>query len=260
MLLPSKVNPFTKSDLKAAYLLYKEKEYRTSYLCFQQASEKASKALALTMGLFEEKDLLDIRHDQMKVYKQVIKLTKEKVLTTWAMVTGRTTVPSNKEIATLFVADGFPLRPILSVLQLEDLKARDLTTLSTEELNEYLFTIEEMDDNFLMAATGKSKDAQQMRERLVSVLGIAEISSLRAQPEKWQAAERKVCRLLADLLFITSTCFFCAILTIQHSSKPRYPSAGHDPLKLYRGNLPIVRKQQDFMDLLSEALRLLARL
>ena len=39
------------SDLKAARILYSEKQFRASYFLFQQASEKATKAFALKFGL-----------------------------------------------------------------------------------------------------------------------------------------------------------------------------------------------------------------
>ena len=45
------------SDLKSSKLLYDNSQFRTSYFFFQQATEKANKALALLGGLLSETEL-----------------------------------------------------------------------------------------------------------------------------------------------------------------------------------------------------------
>src|SRR5258708_8408077 len=55
------------SDLKSAKILYTQKQYRTSYFLFQQATEKANKAHALKFKFINEEDFKDIRHDQFKI-------------------------------------------------------------------------------------------------------------------------------------------------------------------------------------------------
>ena len=57
-----------------------------------------------------------------------------------------------------------------------------------------------------------------------------------------------------DSIFIDSTFSICALLTIQHSSKTRYPHDGINPENIYTKELPIVKKQLDFMNLLKEAI------
>ena len=57
-----------------------------------------------------------------------------------------------------------------------------------------------------------------------------------------------------DIMFINFTLYICAILTIQHSSLTRYPSDGINPERIYNRKLPIVNKQMEFIELLTEAI------
>ena len=59
--------------------------------------------------------------------------------------------------------------------------------------------------------------------------------------------------LISDLIFISFTLYFCAILTIQHSSLSRYPSDNVNPENIYIKELPIVNKQIEFIELLEGA-------
>ncbi len=61
------------SDLKSSKLLYENGHFRTSYFFFQQATEKANKALALLGGLLSENELKEnIKHDQLKIYRKTL--------------------------------------------------------------------------------------------------------------------------------------------------------------------------------------------
>jgi HEPN domain-containing protein len=60
------------SDLKSSKILYHEKQYRTSYFLFQQATEKCNKAHALKFKFVTENDFKVIRHDQFKLDRKFI--------------------------------------------------------------------------------------------------------------------------------------------------------------------------------------------
>ncbi len=59
------------SDLNSSRLLYENGHYRTSYFFFQQATEKANKAVAILGGEFNEKELRRISHNQLQIYKKL---------------------------------------------------------------------------------------------------------------------------------------------------------------------------------------------
>ena len=58
-------------DLESARVLYDQQQFRNSYFCFQQATEKANKALGLEQGIIQEKDLQAIGHKQLEIYKKI---------------------------------------------------------------------------------------------------------------------------------------------------------------------------------------------
>jgi len=60
--------------------------------------------------------------------------------------------------------------------------------------------------------------------------------------------------MVIDLAFINLTLYFCAIITVQHSSLTRYPDDNVNPDMVYTKRLPLVKKQNEFMDLLDKAL------
>ena len=89
--------------------------------------------------------------------------------------------------------------------------------------------------------------------------GKAEIEALVHSSELWQGftdlLTSKLIPLQMQGVFISTTFWFCAIVTVQHSSLTRYPdNKGNKPLDIYKKNLPIVRKQPEFMDFLEKAL------
>jgi len=62
----------SKEDLQAAKILYLANQYRNSYYFFQQAVEKANKALALFVGFTEEELRKEIGHNQLKIFRKQI--------------------------------------------------------------------------------------------------------------------------------------------------------------------------------------------
>lgn len=59
-------------DIEASTLLYKNGLYSQSYFYFQQASEKANKALWLLDGQIKKEDVKSISHNQLKTPRKTI--------------------------------------------------------------------------------------------------------------------------------------------------------------------------------------------
>jgi hypothetical protein len=72
----------------------------------------------------------------------------------------------------------------------------------------------------------------------------------------------KAQKAIIDIPFIFKTLYFCALITIRHSSLTRYPNFEKElnPIEIYNRKLPIIRKQPDFMELLDKAISKLLKL
>lgn len=62
-----------KEDLETAQLLYKGKKYSNALYHYHQCVEKASKFIGLSIGGVSEKQLTDISHEPIRVFKFLIK-------------------------------------------------------------------------------------------------------------------------------------------------------------------------------------------
>lgn len=62
-----------KEDLETAQLLYKGKKYSNALYHYHQSVEKASKSIGLSIGGISEKQLTEISHEPIKVFKFLLK-------------------------------------------------------------------------------------------------------------------------------------------------------------------------------------------
>lgn len=62
-----------KEDLETAQLLYKSKKYSNALYHYHQSVEKASKFIGLSIGGISEKQLTDINHEPIRVFKFLLK-------------------------------------------------------------------------------------------------------------------------------------------------------------------------------------------
>ncbi len=101
----------------------------------------------------------------------------------------------------------------------------------------------------------KTPQARKTKMELIEMINNQE------QSEKfYNTITNEFVPLIIDTIFMVSTMFSCAIITIQHSSSTRYPENDISPEIIYNSCLPIVENQPYFMDLLKASIDILKRL
>ena len=70
--LAAELLKIAKADIKASKNLYKSRLYAQSYFYFQQATEKATKAAALSLEMSSAKDTFNMRHNIFKLHRKNI--------------------------------------------------------------------------------------------------------------------------------------------------------------------------------------------
>ena len=253
-------------DLKASEVLYNQRLYSQAYFCFQQASEKANKAFGLIGNIISNDDLLGIGHDQMKIYKRAL-VKREVELGNFISIFNESPAMANAP----FVKDaGFAKYHSSvknSVLHIDSLKNYDLLKLSNGELNNLLIQLDELYElkfDTSVVTTQILKDHWEAIIAWVGTIETPEAKQGKLDMEKILSDKNmmqemvNVIRLglinIIDSSFIGSVLYACAFITIQHSSKSRYPFENHNPLTIYNKKLPIVRMQPEFMWYLEKAI------
>jgi hypothetical protein len=214
------------SDLKSSQVLYEKGHYRTSYFLFQQAAEKANKAFGLENGIIVEKDLQNIGHNQLKIYRKFI---AEQELDL------KNLIDITIDVSPKIKSKHQELR--LNLSEIDSLKNKDLINISSLELNKLYKEL-----NLFRFPLHKRMPYKGILEKVKLKSNEAHIF--------WKFAFQMV----GDIYFIGLTFGTCALLTIQHVSSTRYPDNGKNPAKIYISKLPLIKKQPLFMDLLREAL------
>lgn len=261
------------SDLASSRILLKQKQYRTSYFLFQQATEKANKAFALYAGFVQESELMKVGHDQFKIYRKILS-REEKEL--GRFITATKDLPSKirdheifgyTSIQSLHQGQG----QMLSLI--DGLKDQDLVNISAVELNRLYKQLLSLSPRKIKLPEGIDKDLKEGMLKVadwVAHFDTPEAIAAKKEFEDFANDEKKskelmatmvqMLKITADFAFIFITLLVCAYLTIQHSSLTRYPSKGKNPFNIYTSKLPLVKKQAFFMDLLEISLRKIGKL
>lgn len=254
-------------DLESAILLHQNGNYRNSYFLFQQASEKANKAAALFSGDFKEKEIEEASHDQFKIPRKIMVQNEEKMKAAIGLLEP---FPMPKELEPLS-NEGLAMhhKSISGAIRsIDRLQNCDLVNFTLEDLDGLLeiltglrtieYKFPENSNSTLgaqMRAMAKyvgqfgTKDALETEKEILDLLEDENKSQ-----HYFQNLMRHYFPIQLDSIFIDSTLSICALLTIQHISKTRYPHDGINPENIYTKQLPIVQKQLDFMNLLKEAI------
>jgi len=262
------------SDLKSSKLLYENRHFRTSYFFFQQATEKANKALALLGGLLSENELKDnIKHDQLKIYRKTV-VKQENQIKSFINVLKLNPEHENNEIIPKSRIENFQQSLLHTVSLIDSFRNYDLTNISTTDLNLILEELRMLKNlkidlslnfeilfkqKFLEIADwiGHFKTPQALKTKMELI----EMINNQEQSEKfYNIITNEFVPLIIDTIFMVSTLFCCAIITIQHSSSTRYPESDISPEIIYNKCLPIVTNQPHFMELLEASLGVLKKL
>jgi HEPN domain-containing protein len=259
-------------DLKSAKVLHLNTHYRTSYFLFQQAVEKAYKAFALINNMGDEESFKNVGHDQFKILrKKIVSQQNENMLLSQAMQQSNDLdVLSLGKIMQLEKQDE-AFREMLSAIDrlkhedLVNIPARDLNKLLKEavdfqgtkfrllnNLEKIMHSATERDNAFLSQMKGPKM--QQAMHELRESLGD------KRRSKKIISILRMMIDIATDVSFALYVLHVCSLITIQHSSKTRYPDVGINPHKVYNSKMPLIRKQLEFMEHLEKAIIILERL
>lgn len=254
-------------DLESAFILHQTGHFRNSYFLFQQASEKANKAAALFSGDFTEKEVEEASHNQFKIPRKIMVRKEEKMKAAIGLLE---LYPMPKDIEP-FSNEGFAkhYKSISDGIRLIDsLKNYDLVNFTLEDLDGYLELLKGLKTIEYKFPENNNSILRSHLQAMAKYFGQfgtvdaleteKEIMDLLADKNKSQSFFQDIIHRLIpiqfDSIFIDYTLYFCALLTIQHSSMTRYPNNGINPESIYIKELPIVQKQLDFMELLKEAI------
>ncbi len=261
------------SDLKSASLLYDNEHYRTSYFFFQQASEKANKALALLNGKLSKKEFDDIKHDQLKIYKKTI-VKQENEIKKFIEIINPLPKVLNHEILSKSNITEYSQSLKDSTSFIDSLKNYDLVNIAISDLVYLLAQLKEIKETKINVPNDyekifetkmlgitdwignlKTHEAINVKEDLLNFIVNKEQTK-----QFYDIIKKQIFPMMIDLVFINLTFYVCAIITIQHSSLTRYAENDINPDNIYIKQLPIIVKQDAFMDMLYEAICKLDRI
>lgn len=271
-LLAKELLKVAKTDIKASRVLYKSRLYAQSYFYFQQATEKATKAVALSLEMSTAKDTFNMRHDVFKLHrKNIVNARKQNQLT----------VDLAKALPFLETSGLVEKKKIQKQIQsseqsitfFENMKDYDLTNIPARDINLFLKNIEGLElkrtkipedleskiDGLFMSFIEKmelheSKAAQYMAREMRAALKSEEFGQFIRE----HFAD--VIKTAIHFLYAHAVLYFSGFLTIQHSSKTRYPDTDNpsiSPLSIYKRKLPIVKHQPLFFEHLEKAIRVI---
>ncbi|MES2373424.1 MAG: HEPN domain-containing protein [Bacteroidota bacterium] len=259
-------------DLHSSRILYENGKYRSSYFHFQQASEKANKAMAVMAGILSPEELADIQHDQLKIYRKSLVKQEAKVQEIKKIFE---IFPKGNEHP-FFEADTLATQTgalSLGIASIDSLSNRNLKDISLGELGGIVRQINTIKNTKVKLPKDLNKFLDTKFLDVANWMGqfptqeakIAEKEYIDFVKDKEASAEvygyvTKIFSLSVEIGVIEMVLFYCAILTIKHSSATRYPQGSGNPLKEYSTKMPIIKRQPVFMDLLESAIEGLKRI
>ncbi|MEO8151330.1 MAG: HEPN domain-containing protein [Bacteroidia bacterium] len=255
------------SDLQSSRLLHDSGHFRTSYFLFQQATEKANKAFALLADIIKEDELKKFSHNTINIYKETSKKQAKEIN---ALVKILEQHPNNSEHKIFAKTNFIKYHETLSqgVSFMNNLWNYDLVKISLSDLNFFLRelkkvrttkikipnTYEKKFDKIMLgiadwAGQFGTEDAINTKKEYLSL-----IANRDQAKEYCDLIVNQLFPMVIDIAFVNLTLYFCAVITVQHSSLTRYPEKGKNPELIYTKRLPLIQKQKQFMDLLEDSL------
>lgn len=259
-----------KTDIKASKILYKNRLYAQSYFYFQQATEKATKAVALSLDMSTAKGVFKMGHDIFKLHrKNILTAKRDKQLAvdlTKALPFMETSglIEAKKLQEQIKSTDE-------SIVFFDNMKEYDLINISARDINHFLKNIEALElktakipedleskiDGLFIPFIEKleqheSKTAQYMGREMRAALKSDEFGQFIRE----HFAD--VIKSFVHILYAHTVLYFSGFLTIQHSSKSRYPDTDNpsiNPLATYTKKLPVIKYQPQFLEHLERAVK-----
>lgn len=252
-------------DIKASEILYENKLYAQSYFYFQQASEKANKALGLFADIISKNDLKNIQHNQLKIHRTAL-VSQEAEMLEFSK-----NLKSNLKIAEHPFLKKEAMENHLQNLKeglkfYDSAKQLDLLNYTKEELNGYLDEMDELKK--LKIRRSKKVDSLLLKEmalltdfsdKFCHEKEALELKSALNEPEEFISTVYQYSKSVYGMLYIYLCCYFSALLTIRHSTLSRYPDGSDNPLTFYNMKNNSVKFQPYFMQHLKRSLKLLSK-
>jgi len=253
----------SKNDLKTSRILYQNGFYRNSYYFFQQASEKALKALTLKYEFVKEEDLKKFRHDVFKLFELFINKRENELLST----INENTFDSKKSKELGFLRENqtqfSEARRVFYMSTKKEIVSVSIEDLDSmlKEFKKSVFYNLNLPSNYGIKA--KQKMAQfltwlEKSENKASLKFKQWIESLSNNEDDFKYIYEsfvKIVKIFIDSVFGGMAIFYCSFITAKHNDLTRYPQEDWNPLKIYSSRLPIIKKQPEFMKLLDRALK-----
>lgn len=253
------------NDIKSSKILYAQGEYRNAYFLFQQASEKANKAMWLIAGFVTAEDLFDLKHNQFKVYREAIVKQLENVKEIQTILS-KYPQTENKDIFENSKLAVYKKNLAATQSFFDGAKQLDLVNIPTSELTQLhrkLLSIEKIKLKIPVKADRTVKKIWLNLADWIGSFNTPEAIEAKQQildyirdPQNSKDIVEQIIHsafIVVEMASIEYTLFACAVLTIQHSSISRYPDEKFNPIELYTLRLPLVKKMPLFIDSLEKA-------
>lgn len=259
------------NDLTTAHILYTSKEYRNSFFLFHQSVEKANKAMALFNGKTEE-DLFKYGHNQLRIYKHPLSEKKKEITEVNAIMALFPKV-NNHEFIKLLDLQEYSKSIDAAIDDLTNMNNVDLVNISLYDIRCLLDDLYEMESATIKLPKKLNAEfIETLRKSVdwISLLETPEAIAFNKEYEKFISTKeneemlykiiKETLKIVNSLSFVLFAFFISAIFTTQHSTLTRYPMNGKNPLKIYTKRLPLVRDQEEIMDVFGIALRKFKRI
>jgi hypothetical protein len=260
-----------RKDLLAAEVLYDNKKYPQAMFYFQQAVEKANKVLGLLEEIIKPEDLKEkVGHDPIALYKRSLVMRKAQV--DGIILTAKQHPRLKKHHFYRQVRDhAEDINKGEKFLQaLRENKDKKLLKISRDDL---YYCLDQMAEVYyadsMLPENFDIKEAIDYRYKLIEAVNPeaalkerTELEALLQDPknkEEYIKGIQLIVDRVHDMAFITCTLYFCAIVTLPHAIKARYPEPdmSFNPLTFYTRKLPLVDLQAEFIWYMKKALRML---
>lgn len=143
-LLALELLKIVKTDVKASRVLYGNRLYAQSYFYFQQATEKATKALSLLLKMSTAKQTFNIRHDIFKLHKASFLQAKEDKQKALALAEALPFFATSGIIETEKIKEQLE-KSEQSLLLLDNMKELDLIKIPAKDINLFLENIQSLE-------------------------------------------------------------------------------------------------------------------
>ncbi|MGB2727105.1 MAG: HEPN domain-containing protein [Halobacteriota archaeon] len=267
-----------RKDLEAAKCLFESELYPQAVFYLQQSVEKANKSFAILNNIIkeDEKDLKDVGHDSMEVYKRSFKEQKEKLE---KLNEAFKKIPKLKEIKFMknFDVEKYYKGAVYSLVTIKSLGKERERILFIPKSN-IMSVIKELDKLELQELDLKhmefsKKDLNEAKESYIELLDVFyNFNPQKIEKEKEEFEKIFTLNLMEELIeviqsmpikdaiYVSYSLFYLSLIMLPHAIVARYPDDNCDPLKLYNQNLPLIQLFDDLVEIMEKTLSKLGNL